>query len=197
MAALYTEELEGLLKQAVGRRMVMLGVFSADLLPSANSIHQNRSSCCFAVNTDPSNRPGKHWILFITCWTSTAGMELEYFDSFGMPIELYRDLYDSCVRKGLVPLIKQRNTLMLQDINTSVCGYYCVLFAYLRATGRSFASAVRFLSHAGSSALVRDNFVVRTVYARLGRTSCSSSNSRILACHSGGHIRQCCCSAAQ
>jgi hypothetical protein len=139
MAALYTEELERLLLQAVvigggggGRRMKMLGVYSADLMPSVDEIRRgclsttfsasSSSLCCFAINTDPSHRPGKHWVLFIAC-QKADGVHLEYFDSYGMPMELYRDLYDSCSNKGLLPLIKQYNTLMLQDVSTTVCGY--------------------------------------------------------------------------
>jgi hypothetical protein len=208
MTALFTDELERLLAQAVSGRMKMLGVFSADVLPIVNEIRSCSSStisnsCCFAVNTDPSHRPGKHWVLFIGCRTSSANanesFHLEYFDSYGMPMELYRDLYDSCLHKGLLPLIKQYNTVMLQDVKTSVCGHYCVLFANLRATGRSFAAAVRNLSSCAASTLDRDNFVVRRVYAMADRTnsstsSSSSSNSlRLSLFHSGIRLRQCCC----
>jgi len=223
MAALFTDDLERLLAQAVSSRMKILGVFSADMLPFVNEISQqccgkptssssssssgsskSTSSCCcccFAVNTDPSHRPGKHWVLFIGCRTASANaneaFHLEYFDSYGMPMELYRDLYDSCLHKGLLPLIKQYNTVMLQDVKTSVCGHYCVLFANLRASGRSFAAAVRSLSSCAASTLDRDNLVVRRVYAMVNRarSNSSSSNSlRLSLCHSGICPRQCCCS---
>jgi hypothetical protein len=185
--------------------MKVLGVYSADLLPTVDEIRlgcrnssRNFTSCCFAVNTDPSSRPGKHWVLFIGCRNACGVQLLEYFDSYGMPMELYRDLYDSCLNKGLLPLIKQYNTLMLQDVSTSVCGYYCVLFANLRASGRSFAHVVRHLSSCAASALDRDNFVVRCVYALLSNCSncCNSSRLRLPKDHSGLCIRQCCSSSS-
>jgi hypothetical protein len=199
--------------------MKILGVFSADMLPSVNEIIQQCCAkptttssgccccccCCFAVNTDPSHRPGKHWVLFIGCRTASANQNeafhLEYFDSYGMPMELYRDLHDSCLHKGLLPLIKQYNTVMLQDVKTSVCGHYCVLFANLRASGRSFAAAVRSLSSCAASALDRDNLVVRRVYTMVNRSSSSSNSSssssccnslRLSLCLSGICPRQCC-----
>lgn len=189
MAALYTEELERLLMQVVsGRRMQVIGVFPADMLPSVDMIQESSySCCCFAVNTDPSHRPGKHWVLFISSWTASAGLELEYFDSYGMQLELYRELHLSCLRNSYLSLIKRYNTVMLQDLTTTACGYYCVFFAYLRANGRSFAYAVRFLVSLSTSSVTRDKLVVRNVYAIV---DCRSKPM----CYSGTGLRQCCCS---
>lgn len=205
MAVLFTDELERLLLQVIsGKRMKMLGVYSADLLPSVDEISLAcrrdsnfiSSSCCFAVNTDPSHRPGKHWVLFVAC-RNACGLELEYFDSYGMPMELYRDLYESCSSKGLLSLIKHCNIVMLQHVTTSVCGYYCILFAYLRANGRSFASVVCHLSSCAASALERDSLVVRRVYALLSKNKCKNSCRLCFTERLSGYcIRQCCTSSS-
>jgi hypothetical protein len=38
------------------------GIYPSDLLPE-NPV----KPCCFVVNTDPSNLPGKHWIVIHLC----------------------------------------------------------------------------------------------------------------------------------
>jgi hypothetical protein len=97
------------------------------------------------------------------------------------------------LHKGFLPLIKMRNTVMLQDLTTTVCGYYCIFFAYLRANGRSFAIAVRFLASVSSnSSLLRDKFVVRKVYAIV------NCRSKPICNQIAGNFRfRQCCSALQ
>lgn len=186
MAALYTDQLEKLLAQVVvGKCMRFVGVFSADLVPPLNVFQSSSSCCCFAANTDPSYRPGKHWVLFISR-RAADGFVLEYFDSYGMPLEMYSDLHLSCLRNGYLPLIKQYNTVMLQHLSTSVCGYYCVYFAHRRALGQPFASVVRLLASLGTSSLLRDKRVLRNVYCLV---TCRSSSSYT----ANAAVRQGCC----
>lgn len=167
MGALYTDEIELLLARLVGCRFTVLGVFSADGVPSAEVLASYSTVTCFVSNTDPARLPGKHWVAFIAsrCRLSNK-LLLQYFDPYGLPLELYTDLYNSCRERGLLPMLSKCNTLPLQDFASTVCGHYCVLFVHLRASGRSFDVAVRYIRHSVNlSSVERDKFVVRTLHS--------------------------------
>ena len=53
-----------------------IGVFSRDELP--NSI--TKRPCCFIINTQNRNQPGKHWLAFYY----DASKNATFFDSFGL-----------------------------------------------------------------------------------------------------------------
>ena len=57
---------------------IFQGVFSSDHLPQLPVKHR---PAAFVVNTDPSRRPGEHWIAL---YLPTRG-PVEYFDSYGKP----------------------------------------------------------------------------------------------------------------
>jgi hypothetical protein len=173
MAALNTYEVTTLLWHIVHRpgKMVSLGVFAADCLPTAHRLKMvmsDKSKCCFVANTDPSEKPGKHWVLFIA--TKARGrIQLEYFDSYGLPMPLYADLYAACIRNNLLSLITVVNTTRLQDTKSSVCGYYCLLFAHFRAIGNSFTFTVDHLRSRSNTAVGRDKYVVTALHSVLHR----------------------------
>ena len=71
-----------------------LGTFSRDTLP--RSIKNN---FLFIVNTDPSTKPGEHWVAISKNSDGTG----EYFDSYGLPPlhkEFITFMYE-CFPKGL------------------------------------------------------------------------------------------------
>ncbi len=198
MTALNTYELRTLLHKVANRhgQMMVLGVFPADQLPSMRSLRTalaNAPLCCFIANTDPANRPGTRWVLFIA--SQTRGIvHLEYFDSYGLPIELLTDLYISCRRLHYVSEIRKRNTITLQSTTSSVCGHYCLLVAHFRAMGKSFDFIMSYLRSFSLITLERDKIVVRALHSvlhRCGDTMCMYS--KCLTKENG----QTCCSAAK
>lgn len=198
MAALNTYELNTLLHEVADRpsQMTALGVFPADHLPSMKSLRSVLAKaplCCVIVNTDPANRPGTHWVLFIAS-LNRGNVHLEYFDSYGLPIMIHTALYASCLRSQYVSQIRKCNTLTLQSTATSVCGHYCLLVAHFRARGNSFDFIVSYLRSFSPTILERDKLVVRTLHSVLH----SSNNtlcmySKCLA----KEIEQTCCCAAK
>jgi hypothetical protein len=201
MAALNTYEVSTLLWHIAQRpgQSVSLGVFPADRLPTAHRLHMalaNAPKCCFVANTDPANQPGKHWVLFVA--TKARGrICLEYFDSYGLPMPMYADLYATCIRNDFLSMITVVSTVQLQDINSFVCGYYCLLFAHFRATGRSFKFSVNYLRSRSVTAIGRDQFVVTALHSVLHRRrffTQPNSNPRCLA--KSKKCQQSCCSAA-
>lgn len=96
-----------------------------DALRDSSKFPPNQYAICCIVNTDPSSKPGKHWVAF---FRSSHG-KLEFFDSYGRPPNHFgfpigvNMLDASCC---------EYNSLTLQADNTSVCGQYCILFLFLR-----------------------------------------------------------------
>lgn len=204
MTALNTFELEHLLHHLVHRprRMVNLGVFPADRVPTLKTIRSvlkgGSLSCCFIANTDPACKPGKHWVLFVANTSGTAGkIQMEYFDSYALPLWLHADLLAGCSRKRLLPLINVVSNVSLQAMSSFVCGHYCVLFAYFRANGRSFRWIQNYFRSFGSEALQRDKRVVIALHSVMHSRNASSYSNLGRLVRDGLKSQSCCCSDAR
>ena len=199
MAALNTHEMKTLLWHVAHQPGVItsLGVLLSDRLPTIARLENtlaNTPNCCFVANTDPAKRPGKHWVLFVATKSKNGRIQLEYFDSYGLPMPMYADLYSTCIRNQLLPYVSVVSIVSLQDINSSVCGHYCLLFAHFRATGRSFKFIVNFLRSRAVTAKERDKWVVCALHSVLHRRRYfTHANSNCLASSKG--FQQSCCSA--
>jgi hypothetical protein len=98
-------------------RGIFQGVFSADTLPENPRL--------LVCNTDPSNRPGTHWIAI--CVSNGRG---EYFDSFGRkPPETFEHYMNENCTDWIF------NTRQLQSIASSYCGFYCCLYCVFKCKG--------------------------------------------------------------
>ena len=93
------------------------GVFMRDNLP----LHINEKECGI-VNLNKSNEQGSHWV----CYYKNGSQRI-YFDSFGQvsPIELQKYLKTKHEFLHNVNVI-QRNTDIVQHLNTYVCGHLCL-----------------------------------------------------------------------
>ncbi len=94
------------------------GVFSIDTLPDIPRL--------LVCNTDPSHRPGRHWIAIHVSYDGCG----EFFDSFELPphpiFEHYMNIH---CRKWTW------NTKQLQSLTSCVCGFYCCFYCSLRCRG--------------------------------------------------------------
>ena len=88
-----------------------------DILPQHP--HSNE---CGIVNFNTSNQEGSHWVCYVI-----NGSKRIYFDSFGQvtPIELQRYLKTKTEMDRNQQVI-QRNTDIVQHLNTHVCGHLCL-----------------------------------------------------------------------
>ena len=130
--ALMTEQLEYLLQHLanVPGRVRALGVFPADLVPFRELCNEDgKEDRCLIANTDPRTKPGQHWLAFYYDYKRRT---LYYFDSFGMPLQYYADVYrrlvSSFLRASCVDVVSNA----LQSIDTRVCGFYCVVYLHFR-----------------------------------------------------------------
>ena len=169
MAATSTEQLTCMLQSLVAREGVSaLGVFPADQVPTIDrAMH-----CCFILNTEPRGLPGEHWLAFF--YNHHTNM-LEYFDSYGMSLDAYSDVYQSLHSHGLTQVCTPANSIgSLQSGVSLVCGHYCIAFLYWRAnniaaTPTHFSISLATTHHI---AVQRDKYIVKVVRDLLHRGNC-------------------------
>ena len=113
-----TDEINALLRRDGTCRSMFQGVFSIDTLPE-----NPRLLIC---NTDPSNRPGQHWIAI---FVDSKGRG-EYFDSFGR-----KPSYVFCNYMNEHCIAWSYNTRQLQSVVSSYCGFYCCFYCMLKCRG--------------------------------------------------------------
>ena len=70
------------------------GVFPIDKLPQTI----DRYPCGLIVNTDPSTKPGMHWVAVFL----TSPQNGEWFDSYGKPPEFYGAVFTEFMKTSIV-----------------------------------------------------------------------------------------------
>ena len=96
------------------------GVFPLDGLKSIK--HKPELIIC---NTDPSDKPGKHWLLFFF-----HGNIVNFYDSLGNDLNYYDKKLITFVKKYADTI--ETSNVRTQPKNTSLCGHYCLYFAYIK-----------------------------------------------------------------
>jgi hypothetical protein len=107
-------------------REIFQGVFSIDTLPDKPRL--------LVCNTDPSNKPGKHWIAIFV----DSKRRGEYFDSFGRkPAKAFENyMNEHCADWTF-------NAKQLQSIVSNCCGFYCCFYCALRCRGFDLTRVVK------------------------------------------------------
>lgn len=175
MAALHTEQLQYLLTHLVQHigQVDTLGAFPADCLPTAKLLRSRSRDVCFIANTDPHSSPGAHWLAF---YYRARYRTLEYFDSYGIPLALYKTVAKSLSGPGIN--VRCANTQQLQALDSSVCGYYCVLFLRLCAVAcedlNGAKVSVEKIRKLSSECTKRDVKVVERMHKLMHQESCTN-----------------------
>ena len=92
------------------------GVYPSDMLPINMSLPLR-----IIINTDPHDKPGQHWVS-VSIDKQGNGY---YFDSFGFP-PLVESIYKFITTRATNGW--GYNRTQIQDVTSSTCGKYCVLF---------------------------------------------------------------------
>ena len=125
-----TRQILNILKNTVDTNK-FLGVFASDMLPTTetlkNAIIENNGEIGLVLNTDPSTKPGSHWVAI---YVNSDGTEADYFDSYGLPPTRVPN-----ISKFLMKNFKkwQYNKKRIQNYFSSVCGHYCIYFIVQRS----------------------------------------------------------------
>lgn len=128
-----TKEIEYILSNENVTRKLFTGVYSID-----NLINIHKCPKLVICNTDPSNKPGKHWVLFFFHETT-----VDYFDSLGNTPEHYGVEFIKFMQKFA-------NTYNIcytrvQPIKSLLCGHYCVWFAVKRCNNQDMYEIINTL----------------------------------------------------
>lgn len=116
----------------------------------------NIKSSDFAVvcNNEYSYQNGQHWLAF---FKTKKQKYIDFFDSFGLPIEFYGFEFVSFVNEhgGLV----RYNNHQLQSNLSNYCGMYCLYFLFQRYADISFVNILRtFTNNKNSNDIVVKEF---------------------------------------
>jgi hypothetical protein len=143
-----------------------LGVYPIDQARKLPKIYPS----CFIINTDPSTKPGKHWIGIIR-FNKTTGY---YFDSAGLSPE---------TRSGMLPILRTCsawifNRKTLQSLFTTTCGQYCCFFLLHAARGYTMDAITYLLD--GRSPSENDIFIFTYIQQRYPHIANSNSLSPVV-----------------
>ena len=131
-----TSQLRCIIKSDSKMRSTIAGVYARDEIP--NEI--NTFPTGYIVNTDSSNKPGRHWLAFYL----KSRDDVELFDSYGHPPEYFSLTANTFNKKRI------------QSSTSNVCGQYCLYYLLHRCRGVSMASIV---NQFGDNYHENDNYV--------------------------------------
>lgn len=121
-----------------------------------------RVPMCIIVNTDPSYKPGRHWLaLYID-----QNRNLEFFDSYGFDVEKYSFVKNFLIRNEMN--LSKWNTRQLQGSLSSTCGQFCLYFLFWRSRDIPFE---KIMSSFGQSTDTNDIFVTSFVNSVTGAST--------------------------
>ena len=99
-----------------------------NVLSRDQTVPHNHKLALFIYNLEPSYGRGTHWTS-----SYVKNNVINYFDSFGMMP--FQELVDHAERKNLTLLHQDQQ---LQNLYSSVCGYYCLYFLYEMHNGTDY-----------------------------------------------------------
>lgn len=114
-----TAEINGALKACTVTSKFFMGCFAADTIPAPN-----RYPFALIANTDGMHEPGTHWVAFY----AETESEVEFFDSFGKLPDAYSQFNYFINNFETIRFNGER----LQQYFSTTCGYYSMMFLYLR-----------------------------------------------------------------
>lgn len=134
-----SDQLEHLARHDAHLAPFFAGVFASDRLPWPPVRDRPQG---YIVNTDPHDRPGKHWL---AVWTEAEEEECEIMDSYALPLETY----------GSVPLERwighhwptmKTNRQSLQAVTSWTCGHYALMYLCQKSQGKTLSEFLSLFS---------------------------------------------------
>lgn len=132
---LSTNEIDNMMHSCCAR--TYLGTYPADFLKFLPTKLPKIFS--FVMNTDPSSKPGKHWVAVRV--DTRDENAVEYYDSFGEePSKRFMKQLKKLVNKLDVPIYLKLKINRIKEQNTSTnnCGWFAMSFIINRNLGQPF-----------------------------------------------------------
>ena len=114
------------------------GVISRDQIGDLNVIV---NPGYYIVNLNDSTQPGSHWVT-LRVRDPPEDLDLEYFDSFGLNAP--HEVVELTDRLGVNYLY---NSTQYQDLNSVLCGYWCLYFVNESRKGKTYYDILKPFSH--------------------------------------------------
>ena len=116
------------------------GVYMRDELPKKTWKKE-----CGIVNFNKSTEPGTHWVAYYK-----DGKNRFYFDSYGQVIlQEVTDYLKTETEKQNDEAVIARNTDIVQNFNTQVCGHLCLYVLKSFSIGQSYRDILDYLTKKG------------------------------------------------
>lgn len=133
--ALSDQQLTYLTQQDPILKSYFQGVLASDQLPMSPS----KRTSAYIVNTDPHDKPGRHWIAF---WTDQGICEI--MDSYGLPLQYYQARPLERWTKKWKYIVS--NGRALQSLTSKACGHYCLFYLKAKSKGYSMQDFLTYFS---------------------------------------------------
>ena len=147
-----SDQLMCVIKERFCLSMIARKIYSPDTLPQYISFFP----CAYIVNTDPSNLPGEHWIVF---WLEDA-VTSEYFDSFENLPETYSSSFAGFLERNTETCTY--NNIQFQKRDRTTCGYYVLFYLLMKCERKSILDICNILDSLKSP----DDFVYSYILNR-------------------------------
>ena len=106
------------------------GVFSYDTLKNIKKKPE-----LIICNTDPSNKPVSHWVLFFSYENG-----VDFYDSLGNDLSYYGKEFVNFVSRFSKHY--QVSKIRTQPKDSSLCGYYCLYYAFKSCKGNNMQQII-------------------------------------------------------
>ena len=132
---LWTQQIQHLLTTHPLTAPLFRGVYACNELPHPHPTQQGRFvPWNLVVNTDPSTRPGEHWLLL----AADTPYQLVVFDSYGLDfVTFYQNPWFKRFAKHFQT--SYQNKRRYQGNATNTCGHYCIYVASERGRTSTYA----------------------------------------------------------
>lgn len=147
-----SDQLMCVIKERFCLSKVATKIYSPDTLPQ----HACFFPSAFIANTDPSNLPGEHWIVF---WLEDA-VSSECFDSFGNLPEAYSFNFADFLKRNTE--MCTYNNIQFQKRDRATCGYYVLFYLLMKCEKKSISDICNILGSLKSP----DDFVYNYILKR-------------------------------
>ena len=134
-------------------REIFGGVLSADDIININN--NTYKPKLYIVNSHEKGKQGEHWVVFFLASTHT-----EFWDSRAEKPEFYHDYWLSFLIVQGKPYVY--NKTPIQDKLSSACGYFCLIYAILKAKSYSMCDIVNMFD----SVYISDNDAFAVSFVR-------------------------------
>lgn len=130
------------ISDVLGKVPCFKGVYAADEFSKIMKLNRKSPAYAFIINTDPSWKPGSHWVAF---YIDGKSENVEFFDSFGyhpqisfLTSDYFTTYYSQYVKKKNIrtKFKFKTNKQRIQATDSDSCGLFCCMYVYLKCECR-------------------------------------------------------------